>query len=249
MGKLTLIALLAIAGISAMPGSAVSAVGPVEGGGRELTTFAETRLVELPRDHRVPTPLRLEFTSSSTRGTAVPDLTGISVELSRNLALLGDSVPAGSVVGHGYVVSELVPPDQDSRSVAGPMRLILTRAAGVPRLLGEVRTSSVEYTIPFSIEPAHGAYETKLVVRRMRRIVGKCVAEHPNCLGSPYTLSGVYGRISRLQVTLGGNFVRASCSAPAGAVEWRFPLARFELRYNGGGTLRQAVNRGCRVAP
>ena len=82
----------------------------------------------------------------------------------------------------------------------------------------------------------------------MRRIVGKCVAERPNCLGSPYTLSGVYGRISQLQITLEGNFVRASCPAPAGTVEGRFPLARFELRYNGGGALRQAVEQDCLVA-
>lgn len=246
MRKPLSLVVLAIATFAAIPGLA-TAVGPAEGGGRELTTFAETEIVELPRDRLEPTSARFEFTSASTQGAGTPDLTGIAIELSRNLRLRTDAVQPGAQVGHGYSSVELAPPEGVAKKTGGPMRLILERGGGGPRLLGKVRTPEVEYTIPFSVEPADGAYGTKLVVRRMRRIVGKCVAEHPNCFGSPYTLSGVYGRVSRLRLTLGGNLVRASCPAPEAAVELHFPLARFELRYNGGGTLRQAVDRGCRV--
>jgi hypothetical protein len=220
----------------------ISEVWP-NGSTPRLTAFAETRPAVLPRDERARAALRIGFTSSTPDG-ATPELTGIELDLSRSVSLRSAG-RFGTVVGHGRVVDELTPPNESPRRIAGPMRITLRRTAVGPRLFGRVTTPAVEYTIPFSIEPAQGIYGTKLVVRRMSGVVGKCVAAHPDCFGGPYTLSRAYGRIADLRMTLGAGFVRASCPAHRRVAT---PLIGVELRSTDGEVLRGAVVQPCEIA-
>jgi len=103
--------------------------------------------------------------------------------------------------------------------------------------MARVRTGAplpLIYVIPFKIAKGPGAFGTSLVVRRMRAITGICI--HPNCF-SPYTLKGVYSRISKLQLSLHRrfhhdstkeSFLSARCPARSGVA---IPLASVSLDY------------------
>jgi hypothetical protein len=83
------------------------------------------------------------------------------------------------------------------------------------------------------------------------------VCIHPNCF-SPYTLKGVYSRISKLEFVLHrrfshgvkrDSFVSARCAAPRTRQEAAFRLANVSLAYaDPNTTVRGAVDRKCRVA-
>ncbi len=185
---------------------------------------------KLPRSRPAPVSLRIGFTSEEPGTHTAPELTRIALEFARNVTLQAAGLPrcspaklystaasarqscAGSLVGRGSVVSEVTLSGQATATIDGHLLAFYGFAEGHPRILAQVTGEGalpLTYVIPFQIEKAHGAFRTSLVVRKMRRILGRCAGYRPNCFSQPYTLKGVYGHISRFELTLKRRFTRA----------------------------------------
>lgn len=243
-----------------------------------MSASGGTTPIKLPRSKPIPASLRLGFTSEALNSPAVPELTRIVLEISRNLHLQTAGLPscpladlystntsarqtcAGSFVGHGSVTSEVTLPGQAPATVNGHLVAFYAFAQGQRRILAQVTSGDplpLTYVIPFQIAKAHGAFGTSLVVPQMRHIAGICARGHPNCFAQPYTLKGVYGHISNFEMSLHrifahtgkrGSFVSARCPVPGKRPEANFPLAQTSLHYAGGNSLTAAVNGKCRVS-
>jgi hypothetical protein len=214
------------------------AIMPVVAGGEvvpagEPTLNVSSRIVpaRLPSAHRVPVALRMSFQFEGPEHT-VPELTSLALEISRNVALRTKGLPscslakllssyasplqscAGSLVGHGRVISEVTLPGPGQRPVTVDGRLLAfyAFAEGRPRILAKVTSSGelpLTYVIPFRIETSHGIFGTRLHVRKMSNILGMCARGHPDCFAQPYRLKGIYGHISDFELSLHRIFVAA----------------------------------------
>ncbi len=233
---------------------------------------------QLPRSQPVPVTLRLGFTSKAFASPATPELTRISLEISRNVRFQTAGLPscplarlysstasarqscARSLVGHGSVISEVTLPGQAPATIDGHLLAFYAFAKGQPRILAQVTSGKplpLTYVIPFQIENAHGAFGTSLVVSKMRNIRGKCARGHPNCFSNPYTLKGIYGQISNFKLSLHRlfahagkqeSFVSADCPAPGPLRNASLPLVKVDLNYAGGATLSSQLVWRCRVS-
>jgi hypothetical protein len=234
-----LVALLVVAATS--PDAAAGEVGSVG----EPTLSALGRVVpsRLPSSRRVPVTLHLGFRFEGPGHSATPELTSIALDVSRDVALQTTGLPscplatlyssyasplqtcAGSLVGNGRVISEVTLPGQAPATVDGRLLAFYDFAEGQPHILAQVTSGGelpLTYVIPFQIEKTRGAFGTRLHVRKMSNIQGKCRRGHPNCFAQPYTLKGVYGHISSLELSLHRlfthkgkreSFVSADCPA------------------------------------
>lgn len=171
--------------------------------------------------------MRIGFTSKAADGT-VPELSRIEFDISRNVELHTAGLPscssaelysnvAGpghscskSFVGRGIVDSEIVRPGEEPVSVQGHLSAFYTVRKEGRFILARVKTGAalpLVYVIPFKIGEGHGVFGTTLVVRRMQEITGVCAS--PGCF-SPYTLKGIYSRISKLEFSLHRRFRHGS---------------------------------------
>jgi hypothetical protein len=91
----------------------------------------------------------------------------------------------------------------------------------------------------------------------MRFIAGECTIGYPNCFSQTYTYEGIYGHISRFEMTLGRrfldarrtvSFVNADCPAPAGASIAHRLLAVLSVSYPGQLLPEQIATRRCEVS-
>jgi hypothetical protein len=91
----------------------------------------------------------------------------------------------------------------------------------------------------------------------MQFIAGICAKGHPNCFSQTYTYKGIYGRISRFELTLARRFVHAGrkvslvnaeCPAGAGSSQAVVPLARFDLTYARAFPRTQIATGTCEVS-
>jgi hypothetical protein len=197
----------------------------------------------LPNFHRIPVTLQLRFRFEGSDHGTTPELTSIALDVSRNVALQTEGLPscplarlyssyasprqtcAGSLIGHGGVISEVTLPGQAPTMVDGRLLAFYNFAEGQPHILAQVTSTGalpLTYVIPFQIERTRGAFGTRLQVRKMSNIQGKCTRNHPNCFAQPYRLKGIYGHISNFELSLhrlfvhGGkreSFVSADCPA------------------------------------
>lgn len=272
LGPLAL-ALIAVAGALSP-----SASGNVAQAGELIVgVSAETVPSELPRSHMVPAMLRLGFTSAATSTPETPELTAIRLELSRNLTLQTGGLPscpiadlysetsaaaqrcAGSLVGHGIVISEVTLPGQAPVTVEGHLSAFYDLGEGQPRILAQVTSSGalpLTYVIPFTIYREPGVFGTVLSVQQMRSIAGICARGHPNCFSQTYTYKGIYGHISKLELTLDRQFVHAGertsvvsadCPASHGALSAALPLVNVDLAY-GGISRSEVATQRCEVS-
>jgi hypothetical protein len=240
---------------------------------------AETTPAKLPRSGAVPITLRAGFTSEATENPTTPELSRIVLEFGRSVKFQTAGLPscsfaelfsrsaspghscAKSRVGSGMVASEITLPGRSPAKVEGHLSAFYVFRDGERRILARVRTGAplpLMYVIPFKIASGQGVFGTSLTVRRMRVIHGICT--HPNCF-SPYTLNGVYGQISKLELSLHRIFVRpgekqkqslVSAGCPAGnKQETIFPLMKVSLDYAGDladeGTRSATVVRKCKA--
>jgi hypothetical protein len=210
-----------------------------------------------------PATLRVGFTSEATDSPTIPDLSGIALQISRNIGFQTAGLPscplkdlysrtasarracAASLVGHGSVASEITLPHHPPASVEGHLLAFYSSIGGTRRILAQVTTAgplAITYVLPFQIGKADGPFGTGLVVRQMAPIEGICVQGHPNCFDDPYTFKGIYGHISSFKMSLHRlftdagakrSFVTARCPAPSGAPEATFPIVRANLTYLG----------------
>lgn len=230
--------------------------------------------IALPRDGFAPAQLRVAFKSIPAAGAPTPELRRIALEIGEQVRF-GSGLPScplvklyekanpcpQSVVGHGTVASEITPPGGQPTAAKGTLVAYFNQTHRQSRVLARVETGkplSLTYVIPFSIKPAAGLYGSELVVARMRRIVGKCTASHPNCFAQPYTLKGVYGHISDFRMVLARDlstgagrrsFVEASCPAEPGHNDAVLAVMRATLTYADGSEGNGVVPQFCKVRP
>jgi hypothetical protein len=235
------------------PAPAESEAGPVCP--RQVSVGVTARLASGKPSTRaaVPASLHVGFTSKAVDGTT-PALSEIEFGVSRVVELHTDGLPscsfaelysavespghscAKSLVGHGIVDSEIALSGEEPVNVEGHLSAFYVLRKEGRFILARVRTGApmpLIYVIPFKIvKQREGAFGTYLVVHGMRAITGICI--RPNCF-SPYTLRGVYSRISRLELSLHrpyrhgaerDSFLNARCPKKS------FPLAFFALHYD-----------------
>jgi hypothetical protein len=244
-----------------------------------MTASAELRPEAQPRTKRLPATLRLGFTSAATETSATPELAKIAIEVSRRVSFQWAGLPscplatlrsgygnalqacAGSLVGHGRVVSEVTLPGREPAVITGHLLAFYALAQGKPRILAQVTSGEplpLSYVIPFAIEKLpSGSFGTKLLAPNMPHLQGICAPKHPHCFDFPYTLQGVYGHISELQMSLHRvfslsgerrSFVKSLCPAPGRQRSSSGPLAKVDLSYTSDPELSTTVNGKCIVA-
>jgi hypothetical protein len=235
---------------------------------------------KLPRSRMAPATLRLGFTSEAPSTPTTPELTAIRLEVSRNIAFhtaglpscpiteLYESSDAGqvcaeSLVGHGTVISEVTLPGRAPTTIEGRLSAFYDFGEGQPRILAQVTSAGalpLTYVIPFTIYKTQGVYGTTLSVEHMRFINGKCQRGHSNCFSQTYTYKGIYGHISKFDLTLDRHFahagkrtsvVSADCPAHKGSSSAGFPLVEVDLAYPYPDVTShsQVATSHCEVAP
>jgi len=237
----------------------------------EISVSATARLAprRLPQTEAAPAVLRIGFTSKAADGS-VPELSRIELDISHNVQLHTVGLPscsfaelystvtspghscAKSLVGRGIVDSEIVPPGKAPVAVNGHLTAFYVKRKEGAFVLARVRTGKplpLIYVIPFKVAKESGTFGTSLTVRRMQEIHGICIK--PNCF-SPYTLKGIYSRISKFELSLHrrfrrrsekDSFLNARCPEEAEAL---FSLAGISLSY-GGPAMTGTVLRNCRI--
>ena len=266
------VASMVAAGLSPRPAVA----GPALAGEPVIGVSAETTPEKLPRSHMSPASLRVGFTSQATTTSATPELTSIGIEVSRNLAFQTEGLPscpiselysssasqvcAGSLVGSGVVVSEVAIGEQAPVTIEGHLLAFYDLGEGEPRILAQVTsegTLPLTYVIPFTINRPPGGFGTTLSVAQMRFIAGICARGHSNCFSQTYTYKGIYGHISKFELTLHRqfvyrgervSFVNAECPAPGRATSATFPLVKVNLAYSEAVTRSGVASRRCEVS-
>jgi hypothetical protein len=251
-------------------------VGDVISGEPVMSASAEITPIKLPRSNPAPARLRLGFTSEALDGSATPELSRVEIDLGPSLQLHTTGLPscsfaqiysvaespghscAKSLVGKGTVDSEIDLPGRSPAKVEGQLSAFYVARKEESLILARVITGEpmpLIYVIPFKITRRPGAFGTGLLVRRMHVIQGICI--HPHCF-SPYTLKGVYSRISKLELSLhrrfadagrSDSFISAQCPAPGKRREATFPITKVSLDYASGQSLAATVERRCRTLP
>jgi len=273
-GLLALAAMVVLAGPSPRSASAE----PASAGNPVIEISGETTPERLPRLHPAPTSFRVGFTSVSSTTSATPELTSIGVQVSRRLTFDTAGLPScpiselydppsgmgqvcsGSLVGSGVVISEVTIPGQAPVTIEGHLLAFYDLGDGQPRILAQVTSEGVlplTYVIPFTIRPSTGIFGTTLAVEQMRFIAGICAPGHSNCFSQTYTFKGIYGHISKFELTLHRQFihrgkraslVNADCPASHGSSSMSFPLVEVNLAYPEATTRSQVVTGRCQVA-
>jgi hypothetical protein len=266
------LALMAVAGVSPRPAGGELA----QAGEAVIGASGETVPGKLPRSRMVPATLRLGFTSEAPSTPTTPELTAIRLEVSRNLAFHTAGLPscpiselystsdarqicAGSLVGSGIVISEVTLPGQAPVTIEGHLLAFYDFGEGQPRILAQVTSTGalpLTYVIPFTIEKTRGVFGTVLWVQHMQFIAGICARGHSNCFSQTYTYKGIYGHISKFELTVDRQFVHAGkrtsvvsadCPASGSSSSAIFPLVEVDLAYSGAISRSQVATRRCEV--
>ena len=204
-----------------------------------------------PVSKPAPVTLRMGFTSGQEKNP-VPELSQIAFEITWRVSFQTAGLPrcpiskllssygnsrqtcAGSLVGHGSVVSEITLPGKAPTTSYGRLLAFYDEKGSIPYVLAQVTTGGEEpltYVVPFQIERTAGIFGTRLIVEHMHRFVlGRGLS------GGAYTFKGVYGHISKFELSLhrrfrhegkSESFVRAECPA-GGPHHIRIPDARID---------------------
>ncbi len=272
-----LLSFLAVAAPSLGAGPPPGSAARREAGAAAMTASGEILPRNLPRERFAPAALRLGFTSAALDGSGSPELAGIAIDLPQMVRFQVAGLPscppaslyatnpsarracAGSLVGEGSVASEIALPGQAPATVVGSLLAFYSQVGGRPRILAQVVTGDplpLTYVIPFEIVD-RGPSGVSLTVTRMAHLQGQCRAVSAGCLPPPYTLEGVYSRISTLKMSLHrfvsagrgrGSFVAARCPAPGRRPAAELPLGRVGLSYADGSVLSAMLLQRCVVS-
>jgi hypothetical protein len=182
---------------------------------------------KLPRSQPVPATVRIGFTSEARDSTETPELTSIAFYISPSVTFRTAGLPscpiarllssygnarqtcARSLVGHGSVVSEVTLPGRAPITIHGHLLAFYDEEVlgngSRPYILAQVTSGGEEpltYVIPFRFERRAPELGTRLIVRQMRRVLGK------PAYGGAYRFSGIYGHISSFKLSLHRLFTR-----------------------------------------
>jgi hypothetical protein len=226
---------------------------------------------KLPRSHRSPVELLLDYTPEIKRA----ELQSFSLELSRTIAIHTEGLRgcpisdlylsakaakrmcAGSLVGHGAVTSEVPIPGQPAGPVKRGLLAFYSQTGRQRYILAQVTSGPphpLTYVIPFRLKsPSSEGFGLRLEVAHMSEVRGE-VRYGPR-------LEGVYSKISELDLSLKRafkykgrrvGFLSADCPAPRGYSGVTYLLMKVRLTYTVAGGAPQsrslALTRSCRVA-
>jgi hypothetical protein len=197
-----------------------------------VSASGETAPTKLGRSHATPATLRVGFTSEERGNPAIPDLSAISLQISRNVSFETAGLPscrlkdlysptanarqvcAGSLVGQGRVASEISLPGQAPASVEGELLAFYSSVKGTRRILAQVRTEgpvALTYVLAFRIEEKVGGRFETTFYSLQKSSAFECDSEGnpPGCAREPYTYNNLYGHISRFEMSLHRSFFHA----------------------------------------
>ena len=104
-------------------------------------------------------------------------------------------------------------PGQAVATIKGHLLAFYDLRSGTPRILAQVTSESalpLTYVIPFKISKTRGVFGTDLVAPKMREIEGICRrSKYYSCFEQPYAFKGIYGRISKFEMSLFRKFINA----------------------------------------
>jgi hypothetical protein len=233
----------------------------------ELSIWGGISPSKLPRLKPAPVTVKVGFMVEAETCVS-PELESIALEIFRNVIFQKTGLPscplaklystttparqacAGSLVGHGRVISEVTLPGREPATIDGSLLAFYNSAEGKPGILAQVTSGGVlplAYVIPFRFENAGGDFGTRLFVSksRMRAIAGSCVPQSA-CFGPTYGFQGIYGHISSFELSLHRlflnhgkreSFVSADCPAQARQLSAGFESVSVryaESSYSGG---------------
>ena len=181
---------------------------PLEARMRAVAAFFPEALPRLS-----PITLGLGFRSKALNRHSVPELDRIDIEVSKSVVLNKNRLPscaesilfsnpartkvscAGSLVGHGKVVSEVTLPGKSPAMLNGHLLAFYNSTGGHRGILAQVSGGNalpLTYVIPFRFASPQNGFGSSLYVNksRMRHIHGKCKSDNPNCFGS-YGFEGI----------------------------------------------------------
>ena len=135
-------------------------------GSIDVTASASVAPIRLPRSTEKPVTLGLGFTSARASSAETPELSSMALKISRNVEFQTAGLPscpilrlfsyhgnprrtcAGSLVGHGSVVSEVTLPGKPPATVHGHLLAFYNEeelsSRSVPHILAQVRTGGEE---------------------------------------------------------------------------------------------------------
>ena len=214
----------------------------------------------LPRTHFAPATMRIGFEVPLTRGSKVPELQTIVLDLASNIELQTNGLPScpvnrlrstyvkpvqackGALVGRGSVTSEIALPGQAPAMVKGSLLAFYDRSNVGPYILADVTTNGsppLTYVIPFSIGKAKPPFGTSLIVHKMHLVRGECKNNTPDCGYGGF--EGIYGHISNFELSLHRifatprsrrtSFVGADCPAPGHRASASYKFAKVSVTY------------------
>jgi hypothetical protein len=145
-----------------------------------------------------------------------------------------------SLVGRGSFAADVTLPEQSPFPSRGKMLAFNGRLRGRPAIFAHIYGTDpapTSYTLPFTIQKAHGDYGT-LLEANLPHVVG----EWGNITSMSMTLHRTFSSHGRTR-----SYLSASCPAPAGFSGASFPLARTTFDFDGGLALKITLNRNCKV--
>jgi hypothetical protein len=204
---------------------------------------------ELPRSD-IPVAVSMSGHISATVPGALPKLETISIAINSHGKLRGSDLPAcrlgrispsttaealaacrSSLIGAGHFSADVKIPEQSPFPSAGKILAFNGRLRGRPAIFAHVYGTDpvpTSYVLSFAIHRGRGTYGTLLQ------------AALPQ-------VTGEWGYVTGVSLSLQPRFVTASCPAPPGFPGAVFPLMKTSFGFAGGLTLDSTLTRSCRV--
>jgi hypothetical protein len=205
----------------------------------------------LPRTGTTPIGVSVAGHITPTEQAALPKLTKITIEVNRHghfdpkgipLCRLGHINPSttneaigacrSSLIGEGSFSANVKIPEQSPFPSLGKILAFNGKLRGRPAIFAHIygtKPVPTSYVLPFSVstEPK-GAFATTLT------------ASLPQ-------VTGEWGYVTGISLSLQPRVLSAGCPAPRGASKALFPLARTTFAFEGGLALSSILNRTCKV--
>jgi len=136
------------------------------------------------------------------------------------------------MVGTGYFSANVLLPEQSPFPSRGKILAFNGEVLGHPVIFAHIygtKPVPTSYVLPFSVSrKGKGAYGTALE------------ASLPQ-------VTGEWGYVTGISLSLQPKVLSAGCPAPKGASRAAFPLARTTFAFEGGLALSSTLNRSCKV--
>jgi hypothetical protein len=220
---------------------------------------AEVSPQVLPREGLAPVSMSLTGKISAANGSPPPPLRGFQIAINSSGRLetaglpvchLKDIQPATTAraleacgkakVGTGVFEADVSLPEQSPFPSVGRLTAFNGVENGKPAIFAHVYGTEpipTSFTLPLRVSQAKGQFGTVLT------------ASLPDVTSDVASITGISLKLGRQYVHRGKrhSYLSAGCPAPEGFPGAVYPLVRTSFSFEGGPTLRQTLNRNCRV--